>query len=111
MKSIYYAVLTAAVLSAPVVAFAQSSNAPVTREQVKAEIVQLQKVGYNNGDTDAHYPDAILAAEARVAQMNASTVANQAHPVAVSSYGPSANGSSQSGGPAVRTDRSLYSGH
>ncbi len=111
MKSILYAVLTASVLSAPVVAFAQSSNAPVTREQVKAELVQLQKAGYNAGDTDAHYPDALLSAEARVAAMNEQTAANDAHPVAVSSYGTSVSGTSQSGGPAVQSTRSLYSGH
>jgi hypothetical protein len=90
MKSLIQAVAVAAALIVPAASFAQS-NAPVTRAQVRAEIVQLQRVGYHMGDGDnAHYPEAIQAAEARVAAMNGN-----------SAYGGVASGSSQAGGGAT----------
>jgi hypothetical protein len=67
MKSLIQAVAVAVALVVPVASFAQS-NGPVTRAQVRAELVQLEKAGYHVGDGDqAHYPDAIQAAEAKVA--------------------------------------------
>jgi hypothetical protein len=68
MKSLIQAVAVAAALVVPVASFAQSQS---TIAQVRAELVQLQKVGYHVGDGDqAHYPDAIQAAEAKVAASN-----------------------------------------
>jgi len=92
MKSLIQAVAVASVLIVPVSSFAQS-NGPVTRAQVRAELVQLEKAGYHVGDGDqAHYPDAIQAAEAKVA----------AQQVAASGgYGGVASGSSDAGRPAV----------
>lgn len=70
MKSLIQAVAVAAALVAPVASFAQS-HSPITRAQVREELVQLQKVGYHVGDGDqAHYPEAIQAAQAKVAAMN-----------------------------------------
>ncbi|ANB72179.1 hypothetical protein AYM40_07230 [Paraburkholderia phytofirmans OLGA172] len=86
MKSLIQAVVVAAVLAAPVVSFAQQSNAPVTRAQVQAELVQLEKAGWNARDSEIHYPQAIQAAEARVAAQNDAT-----------GVGSAAGGSSQSG--------------
>ena len=51
MKSLIQAVALAAVLAVPAVSFAQS-DAPVTRAQVRAELVQLEKAGYNPGNAD-----------------------------------------------------------
>ncbi|MDR5817157.1 MULTISPECIES: DUF4148 domain-containing protein [unclassified Caballeronia] len=69
--------------AAPVASFAQS-NQPVTRAEVRAQIVQLEKAGYNPGVVnDTTYPADIQAAEARVA--------------AQSAYGGVADGGSQSG--------------
>ena len=63
----------------------------VTRAQVRAELVQLQQVGYRVGDGDnAHYPEAIQAAQAKVAALNGAN----------SGYGGVAN-ASQSGGRAT----------
>jgi len=88
MKSLIQAVVVAAALAAPVAVFAQS-NQPVTRAQVRAELVQLEKAGYHVGDSDnAHYPDAIQAAEAKVAVQN-------------NAVGGVSNGSSASGAPAA----------
>jgi hypothetical protein len=87
MKSLIQAVVVAAVLAAPVVSFAQSDTG-VTRAQVRNELVQLEKAGYNPASSgDATYPAQIQAAEARVAAQNG----------AASGYGGAANGSSQSG--------------
>ena len=67
MKSLIKAVIVGTALVASAGVFAQS-NAPVTRAQVRAELIQLQQAGYHVGDGDqAHYPDAVQAAEARVA--------------------------------------------
>jgi uncharacterized membrane protein len=91
MKSLIQAVVVAAALAAPVAAFAQSST-PLTRAQVRAELVQLEKTGYHVGDGDnAHYPEAIQAAEAKVAAQNG----------AASGYGGVVSGSSDAGRPAV----------
>ena len=63
MKSIIKAVAVAAVLAVPALSFAQS-NQPVTRAQVRAELVQLEKAGYNPGViSDSKYPADVQAAE------------------------------------------------
>jgi Tfp pilus assembly protein PilE len=91
MKSLIKTVVIVASLAASATVFAQS-NSRTTREQVRAELVQLQQAGYHVGDGDqARYPEAIQAAEARVAARNSET----------SGYGGSVAGSSQSGRPAV----------
>jgi hypothetical protein len=90
MKSLIQAVVVAAALAVPVAVFAQS-NAPITRAQVRAELVQLEKAGYHPGDGDnSTYPAQIQAAEARVAAQNDAT-----------GVGGVANDSSDTGRPAV----------
>jgi hypothetical protein len=73
LGSLIYEQGVAAALAAPVATFAQS-NQPVTRAQVRAELVRLEKVGYKpaNGQ-DVHYPDDLQAAEAKVAAQNGAT--------------------------------------
>jgi hypothetical protein len=90
MKSLIQAVVVATVLAAPVASFAQS-NEPVTRAQVRAELVQLEKAGYEPSRADRYYPADLQAAQNRVAEHNGT-----AQP-AISSYGGAATGSSQSG--------------
>jgi hypothetical protein len=109
MKSLIQVVAVAAVLAVPAVSFAQQSNkAPVTRAQVRAELVQLEKAGYQPSRDDPYYPANIQAAEARVAAQNGAT----------SGYGGSVSSSSASGAPAVMAPppaddngKSLYFGH
>lgn len=105
MKSLIQAVAIAAALAAPVASFAQS-NQPVTRAQVRAELVQLEKAGYQPEYADPHYPANIQAAQARVAAENGTGQA------AESGYGGVVSGASQSGRP-VKAHRSLpaYFGH
>jgi hypothetical protein len=86
MKSFFEVVAIAALITAPLAAFAQSEQ-PLTRAQVRADLVQVEKAGYNPNDW-MHYPENIQAAEARIAaekQGNASA------------YGSGSNGSSQAG--------------
>ncbi|WP_206996825.1 DUF4148 domain-containing protein [Trinickia mobilis] len=99
MKSLVKAVALAVVLAAPVASFAQS-NQPVTRAQVRADLVQLEKAGYHAGSDKTAYPTHIQAAEARVAAANGAAQAN------TSGFGSEANATSQSG---QRTDEVVSS--
>jgi hypothetical protein len=87
----------ASILVTPSV-FAQP-NPPVTRAEVRAELARLEAAGYSPGaGDDAHYPDQLQAAEARVAAANTPDS---------SAYGAASQGTSASG---VRDARSPYSG-
>ena len=87
MKSLIKAVAIAAVLAVPAMSFAQSSQ-PVTRAQVRAELVQLEKAGYvPSNSNDTQYPANIQAAEAKVAAANGEN----------SGVGGVADGASQAG--------------
>ncbi|MFM0209946.1 DUF4148 domain-containing protein [Paraburkholderia sediminicola] len=115
MKSLIQAVVVAAVLAAPVASFAKQPNELVTRAQVRAELVQLEKAGYTPArGEDPNYPADLQAAEAKVAAQNAQTATAQARVADTSGVGGVVNGSSASGAPAVALangPRSLYSGH
>jgi hypothetical protein len=104
MKSLVQAVVIAAVLAAPVASFAQS-NQPVTRAQVRAELVQLEQAGYQPGRASPYYPTDIQAAQARVDAQKGT-----AQP-AVSGFGGVESGSSQVGHAAPATGaKSIYFG-
>lgn len=93
-KTLVYLALAASALSAPVFAFAQS-NAPVTRAEVRGDLVKLEQAGYNPAQgNDANYPTDILAAEAKVAAQTSQQQATQGY------GGVAHDGSSSSGGPA-----------
>ena len=99
MKSLIKAVALAAVLAVPAVSFAQSSQ-PVTRAQVRSELVQLEKAGYvPSNSSDTQYPANIQAAEAKV---------HAAYGAENSGIGGVANGSSQ-GAQRVSFTASSYS--
>ncbi|WP_233808590.1 DUF4148 domain-containing protein [Paraburkholderia sp. HP33-1] len=84
MKSLVQAIVIAATLAAPVAVFAQS-NQPLTRAQVREELAQIEKAGYNPARSNPNeYPANIQAAEARVAAQN-------------SAVGGVTNGSSEQG--------------
>lgn len=88
MKSLIKAVALAAVLAIPVASFAQASQ-PVSRAQVRAELVQLEKAGYvPSNSSDPQYPSNIQSAEAKV---------HAANGVESSGVGGIADGTSQAG--------------
>ena len=118
MKSLIQAVAIAAILAVPAAAFAQAadtSQQPVTRAEVKNQLIQLEQAGYNPADSnDPDYPADIQAAEQRIQAQNP-PVAQQG--VAdTSGYGPSTSGSSASGTmpqPSALTvpSQRIYEGH
>jgi hypothetical protein len=81
--------IVAAALAIPAVSsFAQSSQQPVTRAEVKAQLVQMEQAGYKPGEGDhATYPVQAQAAEAKVAAQDGQ-----------SSYGGVVDGTAASGG-------------
>jgi Domain of unknown function (DUF4148) len=81
--------IIAAVVAVPAVSFAQS-NGPVTRAEVRAQLVQLEKVGYNPAGDQTQYPKNIEAAQARVNAENAASAVSSG----ASTSGTSASGSS-----------------
>jgi len=76
MKTLACLVLAIGALASPVVSFAQST-APVTRAQVRAELIRLEQAGYHVGDGDqTTYPAQIQAAEAKIAAQDSQQVAD-----------------------------------
>jgi Domain of unknown function (DUF4148) len=115
MKSLIKAVVLATVLAAPVVSFAQSSQG-VTRAQVRAELIQLEKAGYNPATAnDTTYPEDLQAAERRIQaqqQAVAQTPAVKQAPTADTGYGAATSGSSQGGArEPINQPGSVYFGH
>ena len=86
--------IVAAVVIVPAVSFAQS-NGPVTRADVRAQLVQLEKAGYNPDGDQTQYPQNIEAAQARL---------NAENSVSATSYGASTSGISASGSRAEESN-------
>jgi hypothetical protein len=70
MKPVIQLVALVFVAAAPAVSFAQSSNVPLDRAQVRHELVQLERAGYR--PSKSQYPDGIQAAEARIGSFHGS---------------------------------------
>ncbi|MFM0646137.1 DUF4148 domain-containing protein [Paraburkholderia bryophila] len=92
MKNVIVSIaLAVATLGAPVLSFAQS-NAPLTRAEVRADLVRVEQAGYiPSRGNDLDYPADIQAAEAKIASQNDGQLAMQAV------GGVAQNGSSASG--------------
>ncbi|MEK7915892.1 DUF4148 domain-containing protein [Burkholderia contaminans] len=69
------AVLLSCALSAPIVAFAQTTDHAVTRADVRADLVRVERAGYRPISNDPNYPEDIQAAEAKVAAQQAQSAA------------------------------------
>jgi hypothetical protein len=87
IMKVIQSLLVSAVVALPALSFAQS-NEPVPRAEVRAQLVELEKAGYNPTSDQAQYPQNLEAAEARLSAQQA---------LAASSYGPSVAGTSGSG--------------
>jgi hypothetical protein len=77
----FYKIITigAALLAAPALSFAQSSNNgqhPVTRAQVEQEAADILAAGYNPNEW-LSYPDNLMAAQRRVALQHAGQATRQ----------------------------------
>ncbi|MEQ5842670.1 DUF4148 domain-containing protein [Paraburkholderia acidicola] len=65
-------------LSAPALSFAQS-NGPLTRAEVRADLVRVENAGYTpSRGNDLNYPADIQAAEAKIAASNEQQKTNDA---------------------------------
>jgi hypothetical protein len=71
MKNILVCIaLAAGALTAPVLSFAQT-NGPLTRAEVRSDLISVEQAGYNPSlGSDPHYPADIEAAEAKIAASN-----------------------------------------
>jgi hypothetical protein len=88
MKNSIKILATIVLVSVPLLSFAQTTQ-PLTRAQVRAQLVELEKAGYQPGATDsANYPENIRAAEGRIAAQKVEQG---------TAYGPAESGTSQSG--------------
>ncbi|RDU98198.1 DUF4148 domain-containing protein [Trinickia dinghuensis] len=102
MKALIKAVLIACTLSAPVFAFAQATNAPLTRAQVRADLIRVEQAGYHPDASDPNYPDDIQAAEAKIAAQGQAAEMNAVGGVPMAS-------ASQAGSPVALSDtQSLF---
>ncbi|WP_114812303.1 DUF4148 domain-containing protein [Paraburkholderia kururiensis] len=67
MKTLASLALVIGTLAAPALSFAQSTT-PITRAQVRADLIRVEQAGYNPAiGNDPQYPADIQAAEAKVA--------------------------------------------
>ena len=111
MKQLALLTLTLSALVSSSLTFAQSASVPLTRAQVRADLIRLEQAGYNPAAIDdTNYPADIQAAEAKVAARNAAQIDQQR---AVESMGGTQqHGSSEAGKPTAQTPaRSSYFGH
>ncbi|KVC72735.1 DUF4148 domain-containing protein [Burkholderia ubonensis] len=104
-------VAVSAAFTAPAFAGAETSppGAVVTRAQVRAELAELQKAGFQPGRAnDPHYPDDLQAALTRI---HANDAAAGGTPAA--GYGGNADAATQAGRRNVirSAERSIYFGH
>lgn len=102
MKSLIKAAVIASVLAVPALSFAQA-DAPLTRAQVQADLVQFKQSAPRSAfGRDPYYPISTQAAETRIAAANSSPVA-----IGGESNGTSASGSRSTAAPGAK---SLYFG-
>ncbi|MFC0397384.1 DUF4148 domain-containing protein [Paraburkholderia rhizosphaerae] len=86
------ALFTVCAVSVPLAAQAQSSNAPVTRADVQADLARVEQAGYDPHKVGPHYPADVQAVESR--QHPQDTTAS-------SDYGPGVGGTAASGNRAM----------
>ncbi|WP_321799374.1 DUF4148 domain-containing protein [Caballeronia sp. J97] len=104
MNAIAKFVVSVVVVAAPTFVFAQNQSAPLTRAQVKAELVQLEQAGYSPATGEqANYPADIQAAEAKVAAQQKTNEANEA-------YGGTHAGGAAAGSGPMRAPMSMKHG-
>ncbi|KXU84537.1 hypothetical protein CI15_23830 [Paraburkholderia monticola] len=72
MKKLALLALTLSALVGSTATFAQSASVPLTRAQVRADLIRLEQAGYNPATVnDVNYPADIQAAEAKIAAEDA----------------------------------------
>ena len=99
MKNLALLALTLGALVSSNVTFAQSASVPLTRAQVRADLIRLEQAGYNpSANDDVTYPADIQAAEAKVAARDAEQqAATPRQQNGDSGMGPAMTGTSDAG--------------
>lgn len=99
--------VAAAVLAFPIASHAQETSSGLTRAQVRADLVQIEKAGYRPGQNDLYYPADIQAADAKLAAANGPSVNTD------SGVGGVTSGTSESSvrGTFIDNSRSLFAHH
>ena len=96
MKTLISVTLAIGALVGPALSFAQTAPGELSRAEVRADLAQLEHAGYNPAaNSDATYPDNVLAAEAKVAAQQRAARSNDAV------GGVAQAGSSQAGAPVA----------
>ncbi|HTI17357.1 MAG TPA: DUF4148 domain-containing protein [Trinickia sp.] len=120
MKSLIKTVALSCALATPLFAVAQTSNqasaqtltqtnnGPLTRAEVRADLIRLEQAGYRPSTKDIHYPADIQAAEAKVAASGETLASTSVGGVAEQS---AAAGGAVSGGSEPPVVKSIYTGH
>lgn len=88
--------VVAALVAVPALSFAQPVQ-PLTRAEVKAELVQLQKAGYNPAADNTQYPANLQAALARIGADNTHSADNTANAANTASANGAADAAQASG--------------
>ena len=105
MKALIYAALIAGALATPIASFAQDATAPLTRAEVRADLVRVEQAGYRPAANDLYYPADIQAAETRLQAQDATAPGN-------SGVGGVSDGATQAGAPrANEGSHTIYFGH
>jgi Domain of unknown function (DUF4148) len=93
MKAIVKTTAIAIALVVPGLSFAQTSDSPLTRDQVRAQLIELEHAGYNPAHGNrGTYPAEIQAAEARVAAQR-----NGMNDASATGVGGTATGTAETG--------------
>jgi Domain of unknown function (DUF4148) len=98
MKTLVSAIIFASALAIPVMSFAQQTNGPLTRAEVRAQLVTAEQEGLIH-QSNSQYPKTAPASSKTATAFD------------ISGYGPTASGSSQTVSPAMALRPSLYSHH
>jgi hypothetical protein len=96
MKALICLTLAVSALASPALSFAQTNSGPLTRAQVRADLIRFEQAGYTpSGGEDPHYPAAIQAAEAKIGEQDGARLAADA-------AGGAAAGAAQAGSSLTR---------
>jgi len=90
-KIVLFLAIATGALAAPALSFAQT-NGPITRAEVRADLVRVEQAGYNPSvANDINYPADIQAAEAKIAAQDGQQSGTQGYG-GVTQHGKSAAG-------------------
>lgn len=105
MRATLKAITLALAVAVPVVSYSQPSNQPLTRAQVRAQLREIERAGYDPARAkDPSYPSDIQAAEARLAAQHAATTP-------ATGFGGTRGTDAASGHPVNARERTSMFGH